>query len=73
MEEMVKYLKALVYLQVQQVAGTSAFAKPELLLSQAGFTHKEVAEILGKKPAAVAKAISRAKKAAEEEGESDGE
>lgn len=63
MEEMVKYLKALVFLQLQATTGNAAFEKPELLLAQAGFVHREIAEILGKKPGAVAKVISRAKKA----------
>jgi DNA-directed RNA polymerase specialized sigma24 family protein len=40
-----------------------ASQKPELLLSRAGFTAREIAEILGKNQAAVAKAIERAKKA----------
>lgn len=64
MEELVKYLRALVFLQVQQMSGEDAFQKPELLLSRAGFTAREVAEIMGKNQAAVAKAIVRAKKAA---------
>jgi len=53
MEEMVKYLKALTFLQVQAMTGKSAFAKPEVLLSKAGFTHKEIGEILGKTTNAV--------------------
>lgn len=65
MEEMTKYLKALVFLQLQSQTN-SAFEKPELLLSQAGFAHKEIAEMLGKKTTAVAKTISRAKKSLKE-------
>jgi hypothetical protein len=64
MEELVKYLKALVFLQVQALSGGEAFSKPELLLSRAGLTAREIAEALGKNQAAVAKAIVRAKKAA---------
>jgi DNA-directed RNA polymerase specialized sigma24 family protein len=64
MEELVKYLKALVFLQVQSMSGGEAFQKPELLLSRAGLTAREIAEALGKNQAAVAKAIERAKKAA---------
>jgi DNA-directed RNA polymerase specialized sigma24 family protein len=64
MDELVKYLKALVYLQVQTMSGAEAFQKPEVLLNRAGFTAREIAEILGKNPAAVSKAIERAKKAA---------
>ncbi len=64
-DEAIKYLKALVFLQLQQVTG-AAFDKPELLLSQAGFSAKEVGEMLGKSEGAASKAISRAKKATQE-------
>jgi phage regulator Rha-like protein len=64
MEELVKYLRALVFLQVQTLSGGEAFQKPELLLSRAGLTSREIAEALGKNQAAVAKTIERAKKAA---------
>lgn len=62
MEDIAKYLKALVYLQVNQQSG-GGFGKPEVLLHRAGFKHKEIADILGKKEAAVAKTVSRAKSA----------
>lgn len=65
-DESLKYLRALVYLQLEARTG-SAFAKPELLLSQAGFSNKEIADMLGKSATAVAKAVSRAKKALAEE------
>jgi hypothetical protein len=68
MEELVKYMKALVFLQVQQATGQTTFGKPELLLSQAGFSHKEIGEILGKKANAVGMAIARAKKSADKDG-----
>ncbi len=58
-----KYLKALVFLQVQAQTGVSSFGKPEVLLSRAGFSVKEVAEILGKSPNAVSKILSRTKAA----------
>ena len=62
MEELVKYMKALTFLQVQQMTGNTTFVgKPELLLSKAGFTAKEIAHLVGKKEAAVAQAIHRAK------------
>jgi DNA-directed RNA polymerase specialized sigma24 family protein len=64
MDELVKYLRALVFLQVQTLSGGEAFQKPELLLSRAGLTAREIAEALGKNQAAVAKSIERAKKAA---------
>jgi hypothetical protein len=61
MEEMVKYLKALTFLQLQNVTGGAAYAKPEWLLERAGFSHKEIATMLGKTQAAVSKSISRAR------------
>jgi hypothetical protein len=60
MDDVAKYLKALVFLQVNQQTG-GGVGKPEILLYRAGFKPKEIAEMLGKKEAAVAKAISRAK------------
>ena len=61
MDEVVKWLKALTFLQVQQMTGMQEEIKPEVLLSRAGVTHQEIADLLGKKYAAVAKAINRAK------------
>lgn len=71
MDDIAKYLKALVYLQVNQQSG-GGFGKPEILLYRAGFKHKEIADILGKKEAAVAKTVSRAKLASGKEN-ADGE
>ncbi len=67
MDEMIKYLKALTFLQLQAMTGGSAYRKPELLLERAGFTHKEIASILGKSHTAVAKTVSRAKAAVRSE------
>lgn len=64
---MIKYLKALTFLQLQAMTGGSAYRKPELLLERAGFTHKEIANILGKSHTAVAKTVSRAKTATRRE------
>jgi DNA-directed RNA polymerase specialized sigma24 family protein len=67
MEEFVKYLKALVLLQL--AAAHSAAEREgrlprfELLLADAGFNNAEVARLLGKSPAAAAKAISRGRAA----------
>ena len=69
MDEMVKYLKALTFLQLQTVTGGAAYAKPELLLERAGFNHKEIADMLGKTHQAVSKSISRAKQTARMETE----
>jgi hypothetical protein len=62
-DELVKWLKALVFLQVQAQSGGEAFVKPELLLDRAGLNAAEIAEVLGKNPAAVRKAVQRARKA----------
>ena len=61
MDEMIKYLKALVYIQANGLSDPEARVKPELLLAKAGLKHAEIGDILGKKGTAVAKAISRAK------------
>jgi predicted transcriptional regulator len=69
MEEMLKYLRALTFLQLQTVTGGAAYAKPEWLLERAGFTHKEIAQMLGKTQHAVSKSISRARLGARGETE----
>lgn len=61
MDEVVKYLKALVYLQCLSLAEPDQAQKPEVLLARAGLKYGEIAELLGKKEGAVAKAVSRAK------------
>lgn len=60
--ELVKYIKALLLLQVQQLDKTHDPIKPELLLSRAGLNAREIAELLGKNSAAVTKALQRAGK-----------
>lgn len=72
MEELIRYTKALVFLQLQQATGVDVFGKPELLLARAGFPHREIAELLGKSPAAVAKAISRSRTATRKLGDGAG-
>jgi DNA-directed RNA polymerase specialized sigma24 family protein len=66
MEE-IKYLRALTFLQLQAMTGGSAYSKPELLLEKAGFTQKEIGEMLGKGQPAVAKALARARAALKEQ------
>jgi len=61
-DELVKYLKALVALQVASYEAGEGSVKTELLLSRAGLSHGEIAELLGKNYAAVAKVLSRAGK-----------
>ena len=63
MDELLRYMKAMVFLQLQALTGPETFGKPELLLAKAGFPQKEIADLLGKSPAAVAKTISRARAA----------
>lgn len=60
-EDNEKYLKALVYLQVQSQTGVNAFGRPEQLLQKAGFSVKEIADMLGKSPNAVSKSLARAR------------
>jgi DNA-directed RNA polymerase specialized sigma24 family protein len=62
--ELVKYSKALLMLQLQSLNEAEDPLKPEILLSRAGLSAKEIADLLGKNPAAVAKAIQRGGKAA---------
>ena len=63
-DDAIKYLKALVMLQVQSLNKPEDQLKPEILLTRAGLTAREIADILGKKAAAVAKVIQRSKVAA---------
>lgn len=63
--EVVKYMRALLLLQIQALASGDEPIKPELLLSRAGLGTREIAQLLGKNAAAVSKAIQRAGKAGE--------
>jgi hypothetical protein len=68
MEELIRYMRASMLLQLYSAQAQSAQPgalpfKPEVLLADAGIPPKEIAAILGKSPAAVAKAISRARAA----------
>lgn len=81
MEELAKYLRAMLLLDIwtaQETAARSGAAAPklEVLLADSGFATKEVADLLGKSQAAVAKAISRGRstrraKSADAAGESE--
>jgi hypothetical protein len=59
MDELIKYMRALVALQVRSISETQPGVKLEPILSAAGFSHREIADLLGKTQAAVAKTISR--------------
>jgi DNA-directed RNA polymerase specialized sigma24 family protein len=65
MEELAKYLRALLLLDIhrtQKLAQSAdSLLRIELLLSDAGFSHQEIAGLVGKKVPAVSKAISRAR------------
>jgi DNA-directed RNA polymerase specialized sigma24 family protein len=62
MEELLKYLKALVALQLRSERDeTVAAPKIEIILAGLGFTAREISDLSGKSQAAVAKTISRAK------------
>lgn len=67
MEELIRFAKAQLLLQLQAVQiladRNGAAFKPEVLLADAGFAHKDIAAMLGKSQMAVSKAISRAKTA----------
>jgi DNA-directed RNA polymerase specialized sigma24 family protein len=63
--ELVKYAKALLLLEVHRLTKIDEPIKPEVLLARAGFNAREIAELLGKNSAAVAKAIQRAGKIGE--------
>src|SRR5438309_945122 len=60
--ELLKYTKALVSLQIYELNLSGQLNKPEVLLSRAGLGPRDIAEILGKNPGAVAKALQRAGK-----------
>jgi DNA-directed RNA polymerase specialized sigma24 family protein len=63
-DELLKYSKALLLLQLQALNKADDPVKPEILLSRAGLNAREIADLLGKNATAVAKAIQRAGKAA---------
>lgn len=60
-KELLKYTKALLALQIQALDPAEDRAKPEILMARAGLTARDIGKLLGKKPAAVAKAIQRGK------------
>jgi DNA-directed RNA polymerase specialized sigma24 family protein len=77
MDELLRYMKAMVLLQLDMAQRQAADSKgplfrPELLLAQAGFAARDIATMVDKSPAAVAKAISRARAARRGTDGSDG-
>ena len=63
--ELVKYTKALLLLEVHRLSKNDDAVKPEILLTRAGLSAREIAQLLGKNSGAVAKAIQRAGKGEE--------
>ncbi len=64
LKDLARSTKALLLVQLQAQAQPEEREKPEVLLARAGFGAREIAQLLGKNPAAVAKSIQRAGKAA---------
>ena len=64
LKDLARSTKALLLVQLQAQAEPEEREKAEVLLARAGFGAREIAQMLGKKPAAVAKSIQRAGKAA---------
>ncbi|HXN00213.1 MAG TPA: hypothetical protein VN982_17250 [Candidatus Dormibacteraeota bacterium] len=62
--EILKYTKAMLAMHIQALNKTDEF-KPEIVLARAGLSARDIAELLGKSQAAVAKALQRAGKKAE--------
>lgn len=74
LEELLRYMRAMVMLQlhsaqVQSLQHDEIPLRAELLLADAGFSAREVSEMLSKSPAAVAKAISRGRSARRGKGD----
>jgi DNA-directed RNA polymerase specialized sigma24 family protein len=60
-EEILKYLKVLVYLQARAQFGGDEESKPEVALHKAGLSREEIADLLGKSTNAVNKTIQRSR------------
>jgi DNA-directed RNA polymerase specialized sigma24 family protein len=59
MDELLKYMRALVALQIRGLSNEEDRVRPEILLARSGLPAREIAGLLGKSEAAVAKAIQR--------------
>jgi hypothetical protein len=62
LEQLIKLTRAVLLVQLQALAKPEEREKPEVVLGRAGFAAREVAELLNRNPAAVAKAMQRAGK-----------
>lgn len=63
MDELLKYIKALVYLEARRLSREEPGVAADLILARAGFSYKEIGAVLDKNEMAVAKAVNRAKHA----------
>ena len=59
LKDLSKSMKALLLVQLQAQLAPDDREKPEVLLSRAGFASREIADLLKKSQAAVAKSIQR--------------
>jgi hypothetical protein len=62
LKEVAKAAKALLLVQLNAQSAPADREKPEVLLARAGFVAREIAALVGKSQAAVAKALQRAGK-----------
>jgi hypothetical protein len=62
-EEMIRYLRALVVLQAAMMDRVEGGTKPEVLLHRAGFGIREISDVLDRSYAAVAQTLSRERRA----------
>lgn len=74
MDELLRYMRAMVMLQLhnaqaQSLGEDASPFRPELLLADAGFSAREISDMLAKTPAAVAKAITRGRSARRGKGD----
>ena len=63
MDELLRYMRALVLLSLNDIKEEEERQGPDVVLSRAGFTNPEIAQLLGRTAAAVQKAIERSRKA----------
>ena len=62
MEELEKYMRALLIFEIDAAREEGQAGHPAVLLSRAGFTNPEIAELLNKTSNAVKKTVLRARK-----------
>ena len=60
MEELEKYLRAIMLLQVQTMQASDQHFQPEVALARAGFQYVEIAKLINKEPNAIRMTVNRA-------------